>query len=288
VAWYGEVRRTGLFVVAAFALAVAASSAARSVGGTWEGTWNTNFGVMTLLQTGNHVTGTYTYSGGSIDGTAAGNTLTGTWAQKGNGAHGKFVFMLSADGNSWTGLWGSNNETPTRTNWSGKRAQPAPVRWSVRAYANNVKVLPPLVGKFQLGTFSLNGSGTLSSDGTAAGTLSDVDHLTQPVNTLFVDMKVVSSKFSVNGLVKTLTLTVQITNADHVHKECPVGLKGTVVLISNPAKLSNGQNSDAFTETWAGACGHVHGTHNRDAGARTSPPTGGPPNGGQWAIVAIS
>ncbi len=281
-------RSAGLCLVAAFALAVVASSAARPLGGTWEGAWNTNYGVMTLLQTGNHVTGTYTYSGGSIDGTAAGNTLTGTWDQKGSGTHGKFVFTLSADGNSWTGLWGYNDETPTRTNWNGTRAQPAAVKWTVRAYANNVKVLPPLVGKWQLGMFHLRGSGIVNGDGTASGTLSDVDDLTSPPNTLFANVKVLAGKVSKSGGATTVTLTVQIVGADHIHGECQDGLKGTVVLIDNPAKLSNGQNADSFTETWSGNCGHVHGGNNSDPGPRTSPPTGGPPSGGQWVIVTTS
>jgi len=163
-------------------------------------------------------------------------------------------------------------------------------KWSVQAYANNVRVLPPLIGKWQLGKFHLRGSGTLGPNGAASGTISDTDDNTSPAMRLFANMKVIGGVLSQQGDAQTLTLTVVVTSSDLVHGECPAGLRGTVVLISNPDKLSNGQNSDGFTENWAGAafCGHVHGTTNADAGARTSPPTGGPPNGGQWAIIRLT
>jgi hypothetical protein len=168
------------------------------------------------------------------------------------------------------------------------RKSPAVTKWSVTAFANNVRVLAPLVGKWQLGKFHLRGSGSLGKSGTATGTISDVDDLTSPPNRLFVNMNVIGGQLTQQGAALILTLTVQITNADHVNGESPNGLRGTVVLISDPTKLPNGKNSDGFTETWAGSCGHVHGTNNTDAGPRTSPQTGGPPNGGQWAIVRLT
>ena len=161
----------------------------------------------------------------------------------------------------------------------------AKTRWNARAYANNVKIVAPLVGKWQLGKFHMHGAGSVNGDGTAAGTITEVDSLTFPPHTAFVNMKVLAGTVSTTGAATTVTLTVQITNADHPRGLCPVGLKGTVVLFDNSAKLSNGHDSDGFTETWSGNCGHVHGANNTDPGPRTSPPTGGPPGGGQWVVV---
>lgn len=171
-----------------------------------------------------------------------------------------------------------------------KGAPPTPTRWSVRAYANNVRVVAPLIGAYQLGKFTLSGSGAIAANGAVTGTLSDVDRNTQPAVTLFVKMKVVAGTLSTSGPATTLTLTVEVTSSDRAKGECPVGQTGTVVLTDNPALLPNGQNSDFFTEKWSSAafCGHVHGTDNRPGGARTSPPAGGPPSGGQWAIVHIT
>ena len=85
----------------------------------WTGTWNTSWSGggarMHLTQNGNRVTGTFEYKGGTIDGTISGNRLTGRWTQT-NGS-GTIDFIMSADGNSFTGNYDGNKW------WNGKRLQ---------------------------------------------------------------------------------------------------------------------------------------------------------------------
>ena len=52
--------------------------AAVDVSGTYSSTW----GAMTLQQSGTHVTGTYAYHDGRIDGTLDGNTLRFAWTER--------------------------------------------------------------------------------------------------------------------------------------------------------------------------------------------------------------
>ncbi len=47
----------------------------------WTGTWETDWGTMELQQSGNTVTGTYTWDKGRIIGTAFENMLIGTWSE---------------------------------------------------------------------------------------------------------------------------------------------------------------------------------------------------------------
>jgi hypothetical protein len=92
------------------------------------GTYKTDFGKLTLTQTGATVTGSYTYpdSGGtavegSLSGSLKGNTLTFTWVQNQSGgkATGKGSFVFAKDGKSYEGTWtDSKGESGT---WSGKR-----------------------------------------------------------------------------------------------------------------------------------------------------------------------
>ena len=85
---------------------------------TFTGTWNTNFGPMTLTQTGNQVTGTYAdcpNNGATISGVVAGSVLDGTWTEPCHNSHGLIHFVLSADGSSFTGLWGVGSATATGT-----------------------------------------------------------------------------------------------------------------------------------------------------------------------------
>jgi len=80
------------------------------------GVYKTNFNELTFAQIGSKVTGTYKYRNGRIEGSLSGHTLTGRWFQS-NGK-GRFVFEFNADFSSFTGKWGSNNETPVNK-WDG-------------------------------------------------------------------------------------------------------------------------------------------------------------------------
>jgi alkaline phosphatase D len=101
-------------------------SSARIGSTPWAGKWrSTNFGVMTLTQTGSVVRGSYTYKGGRVSGTASGRMLRGTWTQlptrRPPNNEGQFVFTLAANGKSWTSKWRYDSSGAWRTNWSGTR-----------------------------------------------------------------------------------------------------------------------------------------------------------------------
>ncbi len=88
-----------------------------------------------------------------------------------------------------------------------------------------------------------------------------------------------------------VTLTVEVTSATNGGPRCVPGVRGVVTLYDSAAKLSNGQRSDYVTMgRWTGArCPtFVQGWTNEDGGPRTSPARGGPPSGGQWAVVRIT
>ncbi|MDX9872462.1 MAG: S-layer homology domain-containing protein [Clostridia bacterium] len=81
---------------------------------SWAGEWKTNWGDMVLTQNGANVSGTYTYDQGKISGTISGNTLTGTWSEAPSYAPpndaGEVEFVMSADGQSFTGKWRYGSE----------------------------------------------------------------------------------------------------------------------------------------------------------------------------------
>ena len=97
--------------------------------GSFDGKWQTDFGVMTLTQNGASLLGTYTYRNGSLDGTVADNVARGTWLQNTSDSSndvtsGDFEFVLSADGNSFSGKWryGSSGAWQSKP-WNGTRLQ---------------------------------------------------------------------------------------------------------------------------------------------------------------------
>ena len=169
----------------------------------------------------------------------------------------------------------------------------ATITFSFQTYANNVKVAPPLVGPWQLGTARLHGSGTLAA-GDLRGTIVD---FTNPLYSRYkaasMHARVIGYSYvgGAHGSFVKLTLTVEITSATQGGPKCDPGVRGTVTLYDSAAPLSNGQRSDyVVMGHWAGSrCPtFVQGWTNEDGGVRTSPTKGGPPNGGQWAVVRIS
>ncbi|GET34592.1 hypothetical protein PbJCM13498_34550 [Prolixibacter bellariivorans] len=82
------------------------------------GVYKSDFNELTLYVNGNHVTGTYKFKGGKVDGTLSGHTLTGTWSQS-NGK-GKLIFVFNNDFSAFTGKWGYNNDTPSGK-WNGTK-----------------------------------------------------------------------------------------------------------------------------------------------------------------------
>jgi len=88
---------------------------------TFSGTWTTAWGRLTLTQTGGAISGDYAGQfTGKVAGSVEGNVATLTWTQT-NGETGKCKFTLAADGESFTGTWGSGASTANGGPWNGKR-----------------------------------------------------------------------------------------------------------------------------------------------------------------------
>jgi hypothetical protein len=75
----------------------------------WAGTWSTDWGTMTLRQSGASVTGNYTHDSGHITGTASGLTLTGRWdeapTRKGPNDAGSIRWTMKPDLRTFSGTW---------------------------------------------------------------------------------------------------------------------------------------------------------------------------------------
>lgn len=85
------------------------------------GIWNTNWGVLEIIQEGNAVTGNYGGNNpGTIKGTANGKRLDYQWIGE-NGESGFGYFELAEDGNSISGEWGAGNDNSGGGIWSGTR-----------------------------------------------------------------------------------------------------------------------------------------------------------------------
>ncbi len=91
----------------------------------WSGKWLCgNWGTLTLIQSDDRVTGTYTYKEGKLAGNAALNKLFATWSEAplytAPVSAGEAEFTMSADGNSFTGRWryGFSGDWAT---WNGQR-----------------------------------------------------------------------------------------------------------------------------------------------------------------------
>jgi len=165
-----------------------------------------------------------------------------------------------------------------------------PIPFRFEAFANNVRVAPPLVSRSQLGTVRLSGSGEISGN-TATGTFTCSD---RPQGT--ISGRIIRGTYSETGNMRQLTLTVQITSPSTPN--FPADSMGTLELWDSSDLLPNGETRDGVRlGGWAGTLpnrlrGHDHGFNNADPAAWQqplpphSPPRGGP-NGGLWAKVEI-
>lgn len=93
--------------------------------GQWQGTWNTGFGQLRLVQNGLEVYGDYSKKGtleGKYDSKT--RTLKGTFDNQSQNRKGSFEFVLNNDAKSFSGKWGWE----TRLNggaWNGTRSSAA-------------------------------------------------------------------------------------------------------------------------------------------------------------------
>ena len=120
----GYTRRTGYeatlmrALVALFILLAALPAWAD--GSDWSGRWNTRWreggARMDLMQSGNHVSGTYPAYGGQIEGDVTGRELRGRWIE--GKRSGGLSFVLAPDGQSFMGRFDTGEW------WTGGRVQP--------------------------------------------------------------------------------------------------------------------------------------------------------------------
>ena len=113
--------------------------------GPWEGSWNTDFGELRLLQDDDRVYGDYDTTG-MIEARVSpdGRTLRGAFNRH-DGQWGLMQFDLSGDGRGWTGRWGWKDDTAlTAGNWNARmtssrtprltEAVDSPVYWPIDMY----------------------------------------------------------------------------------------------------------------------------------------------------------
>jgi hypothetical protein len=243
-------------------------------------------------------------------------TLTGSWqgTLTHSGLHGAFQATLNGSGTAYSGTFHvteasvvvdgtititivspgkislrlhSNNGTTS--SFSLERGVPT-IHFSFTGYANDVKVVPPLVGPFQLGHSRFSGSGTLSG-ASISSTMYDsfVPRFSRyPLAHMYAEVISYSYYPAQHDKYSTLGMTVRITETNA--KNCASGDRGTLKLLHTTARLKNGALGDAIGLHWLrGRCSTFEqGWINADGGAKTSPSFGGPPHGGQWAIVKIT
>lgn len=100
---------------------VASPTEGTSAAASFAGSWDTAWGKVTLTQTGGAVAGQYVGQfTGNVSGQVEGNVATLTWTQT-NGENGRAKFTLSADGQRFTGTWGSGASATNGGPWNGKR-----------------------------------------------------------------------------------------------------------------------------------------------------------------------
>lgn len=126
---------------------------------------------------------------------------------------------------------------------SGKTA--STITFSFSTYANNVRVVAPLVGRWQLGTALLRGSGTLGSgvDGTIVGF---GDPLYPKYGNVSMRAEVIGYHYvgGAHGAFDKLTLNIQIVSATNGGPRCDPGVRGILTLYDSDAKISNGETAD--------------------------------------------
>jgi hypothetical protein len=286
---------------------------------TWSGTWNTNFNVMKLTQTGNHVEGTYAYDDGHLTGTVSGDTLEGRWdeapTRKGDDA-GPFTFTMSASGKSFTGKW-RHESRPTEAfgDWHGTCSAGAclnngddgdDVKFHYTAGARHPKNIRGPVRTpdgyytgWYVSTSSLGGR-IVYAGYVPAGELNWGASAT---------FKVTGKQLRTSGPAKVLRLTLVLTKLTSAASnspveelpKCPLGTRATVVLIDDNRLIPGGdadlgQTRDQVLLSIADArCDYLeHKYTNADSHSHTpfvggTKGSGGPGGrGGQSASVTIS
>jgi hypothetical protein len=94
-------------------------------GCSFAGIWDTDWGMMTLTQSGSQVTGSYPHDNGRFSGSVSGSTVRGTWSESPSytppNDAGDVELTLSSDCNSFTGRWryGTTGKWGSSASWDG-------------------------------------------------------------------------------------------------------------------------------------------------------------------------
>lgn len=101
---------------------------------SFTGTFETDWGTLSMIKTGNKVTGKYTHDNGRIDGTILDGVLYGYWYESPSYAPpedaGQIVFVMNKDGKNFTGWWRYGN-SGVWTLWSrGTRNEQETSGWA--------------------------------------------------------------------------------------------------------------------------------------------------------------
>jgi hypothetical protein len=209
-----------------------------AAGNTWSGTWDTNFGVMTLTQSGASITGTYTYDSGKITGHVSGNVATGTWSEApsyaGPSDAGPFKWTLSSAGKSWSGQWTYAGGASGGT-WSGsctggtclKNGDAPEDEAKTTRYRISVTAVNRIHSR-------ISGSGIVtkiergrSRSWRATGTLRHLDEYFTSAQDERLTLRIAAGTLTYGDssdpyIRANLTFVVAASN----HKDCPVGARG--------------------------------------------------------------
>lgn len=121
----------------------------------WAGSWQTDFGTLSIQQSGGRVTGSYPHHDGRIEANASGKSLSGRWIEYDN--EGTFVFSMAEDGRSFSGTWVEVKPKPLPGGaWNGRRLSgdgnvaagtpaPAPASATTGAGSASPSAPPPAV-----------------------------------------------------------------------------------------------------------------------------------------------
>ena len=91
---------------------------------SFDGTWMTTQGTITLVREGRRIVGEWKSSNQNrIEARLSGDlrTIRGTWATLEGQSSGMFEARLSDDGKTFSGNWNSNEKLPTGSRWQGRR-----------------------------------------------------------------------------------------------------------------------------------------------------------------------
>jgi uncharacterized Zn-binding protein involved in type VI secretion len=210
---------------------------------SWEGSWDTTFGTMTLTQSGNRVTGTYTWDDGKITGTVDGNTLTGTWSDGKTGAapngSGDIVFTMAADGKSFTGIY-KYGSTGSGYTWNGTRTAAASdvITNSQSSQTNSSGELTKIYGAL------LNDQLNFKLDGVAVVPVGDDGTPVLPVSyngTTYLPVKAIGYLLGLGIDFESTTKTVLITSTTDMAAPTAIPITKSGQLIAISGALLNGQ-----------------------------------------------